>query len=103
MNIPTKWPQLIKTTNQIIPTIKTIPNYENNVKISVLTLSNDCKIHQENVSPNTVNFNSIKPRFGGTNFSSAFQTAYTLMTKYINDSMIVFIFLTDGESSLPKN
>lgn len=59
----------------MLPILKSLPNYEQTVKISTLLLSGTCRTYQSNVSPNNTNFN-IKPNWGGTKFAPTFQTAY---------------------------
>lgn len=46
MNQPKKWPEVIKTLHQILPTLKNMPDSEKSVRISVLMLSGTCSVAQ---------------------------------------------------------
>ena len=42
-------------------------------------------------------------RSGGTDFDPPFNMAANLATKYINNSIVIFIFMTDGGANYPTN
>jgi len=56
----------------------------------------------ENYNPSQVNPN-LSFRGGKTNFEPPFNEAAKIAGKYIDKSIIVFIFMTDGGASFPTN
>ncbi len=100
MRSDNRWIDLMTAFTTSIELIKGLPQAQSFIKISILLEGSTCSIYQENVTPSSVNLN-IKPRYQGNNFADTFEKAYNLMTKYVNESKIKFVFMTDGGAIYP--
>ena len=72
------------------------------LKISIIKFDSSAQIVCENYNPSQVNPN-LSFRGGGTDFDPPFNEAARIARKYIDNSIIVFIFMTDGGASYPTN
>ena len=96
------WSNLMNSVQQTIQKIKQLDNGRNNMRISIIKFASSANLYCENYLPNQIN-TSIPFGNGGTNFDPPFNMAASLATKYIQQSTISFIFMTDGGALYPTN
>ena len=72
------------------------------LKISIIKSNRSTQIVCENYNPSQVNPN-LNFRGGGTDFDPPFNEAARIARKYIDNSIIMFIFMTDGGANYPTN
>jgi uncharacterized protein YegL len=92
-----RWNNLLSSLRQTIEKIKTKDNGKNRLKISIIKFADTATLYCENLSPDQINQN-IPFSSGGTNFDPPFNMAASLAAKYIQESAVVFICMTDGAS-----
>jgi uncharacterized protein YegL len=90
-----RWNNLLSSLRQTIEKIKTKDNGKNRLKISIIKFNHTATLYCENLSPDQINPN-IPFSSGGTCFGPPFNMAASLAAKYIQESAVVFIFMTDG-------
>ena len=96
-----QWKGLIDTLKLIFKQL-TIQNSNN--KVSVINFSCGVIIECECSDPLNINSNNFKFQNGGTNFSQALIDCCKIISKFSNDPLdFHIIFMSDGESSYPKN
>jgi hypothetical protein len=99
--IGTPWNNLIQSLKETMEKIKAKDANKNKTKVSLMVFNSNLSMICENEIPSKVNTN---PPFkgGGTNFALPFSKAAEIAGKYISNSVIVFIFMTDGGASYPS-
>lgn len=73
---------------------------QHNIKVSVIKFHSTASVIYENCCPHKITKN-LGYSGGGTNFDPPFIEAASIAARYINDAVIVFIFMTDGEAPYP--
>lgn len=96
----TPWSNLLSSLRQTIDKIKAKDNGKNNLKISIIKFACNATLYCENYLPDQINTN-IPFNDGGTNFDPPFNMAATLAARYIQQSSVVFICMTDGGALYP--
>ena len=96
------WNQLLASLKETIEKIKAKDQNRNMLKVSIIKFASSATLYCENLNPTQVNTN-VPFKSGGTNFDPPFNMAASLATKYIVNSIVVFIFMTDGGAGLPTN
>jgi hypothetical protein len=82
----------LSSLRQTIEKIKTKDNGKNRLKISIIKFADTATLSPDQINQN-IPFSS-----GGTNFDPPFNMAASLAAKYIQESAVVFICMTDGAS-----
>ena len=70
--------------------------------VSIINFSTVCRIISERCDIMDFNPDKINYESGGTYFEPAFQTAYDIAKKNIQDECVMFVFMTDGYGEEPK-
>ena len=93
------WSGLMSSFDQTMQTIKNIYQQTNKAKISIMGFDDHLNLTCENMNPDSI----TKPSYtgGGTDFDNPFNKTVELARRYINNSTVVFIFMTDGQASYP--
>ena len=94
-----KWTDLTNSYSQTVDRIKA-KDINKSARISTIIFSSGAKIFCEDEAPENIN-KKLPYSGGGTNFNRAFEATIELAQKYISKSIILFIFMTDGQSSYP--
>lgn len=71
--------------------------------ISIINFSSNAILEYKYDSPDSIDTERLSFFNDGTNFSSAFQTAYLLMKNHDNRLNTYLIFMTDGNGQYPEN
>lgn len=98
----TPWSNLIVSLREAVNKIQQNDKNRDIMRISIIKFGSLANLYCENASCNQVNLN-LPYGGGGTDFDSPFNMAAQLAARYINNSIIVFVFMTDGESGYPNS
>jgi len=81
-----------------------VEKYPEKLKMTFINFTSSAVVafEDETVTPNIVFDKKLNSKWigGGTSFDNAFTTALQIMPKYVNNSYLVFLFLSDGEGSI---
>ena len=94
-----KWASLQLSLKNVFSQISEVSNRH---LVSVINFSSKAIIEIKNSEANSVDTERLTFFGGGTNFSSAFEEAFTILTKDDSNSYPILIFMTDGEGNYPN-